>query len=280
MSTASLQQQVLGPALAASLWSWATYVFEPARRMKRMGLYHPDTLGRLPAPRFDLSTRGGLLSAERSEPVLLDHAPENYESVTEFDNCSGEYDAVVSPFSNPIYEETVALMQPHLTEDARILDPSCGPGNTAVRLSRLVPRGEVVGADLSRGMVERAHANAREAKRANMAFFQADVANPPPQFEAHFDVIFCCLSFHHYPDAPGAARAFHRVLRPGGVAFIADGGPQWFVQLARGISKIADPGFIQHRTGQEFMSLFEGAGFSEFHWVEALPGIGVSIAQK
>jgi ubiquinone/menaquinone biosynthesis C-methylase UbiE len=275
----SVQRQVLGPALALSLWSWAFHVFEPARRLKQLGLYRPNTLGSPPPVRTE-PARGVSLSQQYLEPVLLEQNPEHYDSVSEFDNCSGDYHSAVSPFSDPIYEETVALMRPHLNDASRILDPSCGPGNTAVRLSRLVPRGEVVGADLSRGMVELAHANARKEERSNMAFFQADVSNPPAQFEGHFDAIFCCLSFHHYPDAQGAVNAFHRVLRPGGVAFIADGGPEWFVKLARDISKIADPGFVQHRTGQEFMELFDTAGFSAFHWIEALPGIGVSMAQR
>lgn len=275
-----MQRQILGPALALSLWSWAVHVFEPARRLKQLGLYQPARLGRLPLPRPDGQTSDELLATRFREPVLLSQDPEHYESVSEFDNCSGDYHAAVSPFSDPIYEETVQLMRPYLGAGSRILDPSCGPGNTAARLAGLVPRGEVVGADLSRGMVQRAYENAQQAKADNMAFFQADVANPPAVFDGHFDAVFCCLSFHHYPDAAGAVRAFRRVLRPGGVVFVADGGPRWFVELARGISKIADPGFVQHRTGQEFGDLFEAAGFSAFHWVEALPGIGVVVAQR
>src|SRR5687768_14387209 len=97
-----LQRQVLGPALAMSLWSWAFYVFEPARRMKRLGLYRPDTLGTLPTPYPGPVAASELLSRHHSQPVVLDHNPENYESVTEFDNCSGDYHAAVSPFSDPI----------------------------------------------------------------------------------------------------------------------------------------------------------------------------------
>src|SRR6478735_1713498 len=161
VSTPSMQQHILGPALALSLWSWAFHVFEPARRLKRLGLYRPSSLGSLTvsqphAPGHDAP----LLSAQFSEPVVPEQNPQHYDSVTEFDNCSGDYHAAVSPFSDPIYEETVQLMQPFLNPQSRILDPSCGPGNTAVRLAKLVPQGEVVGADLSRGMVERAQQNA------------------------------------------------------------------------------------------------------------------------
>jgi SAM-dependent methyltransferase len=111
-----------------------------------------------------------------------------------------------------------------------------------------------------------------------MAFFQADVAKPPEEFEGYFDAIFCCLSFHHYPDGEAAVRAFRKVLAPGGKVFVADAGPRWFVELARPISELADPGFVRHRTGEEFLRMFTEAGFSSVSWVEALPGIGVTVA--
>jgi ubiquinone/menaquinone biosynthesis C-methylase UbiE len=279
MVSPAVQRDLLGPALALTLWSWAYNVFLPARHLRRLGLYHPKTLGSLPDP--GLPHGGGrLLSVRQDSPQFLSAEPEHYDSVREFDHCAADYDAAVKPFSDPIYEETVALMAPYLTPDSRILDPSSGPGNTAIRLSRLVPTGEVIAADLSRGMVTTAHSNARTAGIQNMAFFQADVSHPPDAFADYFDAIFCCLSFHHYPDAPGAIHAFRKVLRPGGVLFIADGGPEWFVRLARDFSKLTDPGFVQHRTGEEFLALFDQAGFSAGYWVEALPGIGISVARR
>jgi hypothetical protein len=75
-----------------------------------------------------------------------------------------------------------------------------------------------------------------------------------------------------------AARAFRRVLRSGGKAFVADPGPAWFVALAKPLSVLADPGFVRHRTGEEFLQLFTEAGFSTVSWVEVLPGIGVTVA--
>jgi ubiquinone/menaquinone biosynthesis C-methylase UbiE len=210
--------------------------------------------------------------------VLLADEPEGYDSVRVFDDVAGQYDAIVRPFSDPIVAETVALMRPFLSPRSRILDPSAGPGRAAIQLSHLVPEGEVVAADLSRCMVETAHRAARAAGRANMAFFQADVGQPPAAFEGYFDAVFCCLSFHHYPDGAAAARGLRRVLAPGGKLFVADAGPAWFIALARPISMLADPGFVQHRTGEQFQQLFTAAGFSSVYWIEALPGIGVTIA--
>ena len=277
MYAPTLERHLLNHSLAMALLGWNLHVFQPALALRKLGCYRPKTLGARPEAR-PKEGGGPALSLRGDAPVMLPEEPRGYESVREFDRVSDLYEAVVRPFSDPIVEETVALMRPYLSPGARILDPSAGPGHTAIALSRLVPDGEVCAADLSRGMVERAHAAARAAGRRNMAFFQADVACPPAAFDGYFDAIFCCLSFHHYPDGDAAARALRRVLAPGGKLFVADGGPQWFVDLARPISVIADPGFVRHRTGEEFLALLSGAGFSSVYWIEALPGIGVTIA--
>jgi ubiquinone/menaquinone biosynthesis C-methylase UbiE len=272
-----MQRHVLGPLLTYGLWSWSHHVFKPALVMKSLGLYHPNTLGSAPPPR-KLPGGGPELSRRHAEPVLLAQTPGHYDSVVEFDHCSDDYEQAVKPFSQPVFDELLAQMLPHLVPDARVLDPSCGPGVEAMALARLVPEGEVVAADLSRGMVETSWRNARRAGIANMAFVQADVGDPPAFFEGYFDAISCCLAFHHYPDGGAAARAFRKVLKPGGIAFVADPGPKWFNDMSHPWAKLADPGFVQHRTGTDFQMLFREAGFADVYWVEALPGIGITVA--
>lgn len=272
-----VQRHVLGPLLTYGLWSWSHHVFRPALVAKSLGLYHPNTLGHPPAPR-KLPGGGPELSRRFDEPVLLEVTPGHYDSVVEFDHCSDDYEQAVKPFSQPVFDELLAQLLPHLVPDARILDPSCGPGIEAMALARLVPEGEVVAADLSRGMVETSWRNAREAGLTNMAFVQADVGNPPAMFEGYFDAISCCLAFHHYPDGAAAIRAFRKVLKPGGMAFVADPGPKWFNDMSHPWAKLADPGFVQHRTGTDFQMLFRQAGFADVYWVEALPGIGITVA--
>jgi len=269
----------LQPALAGALWWWAGNVFAPALALRQAGIYRPTSLGS-PPPVVDIHAgRGPSLSLRFAEPVLLPAAPDKYELVEGFDECAAGYENVVRPFSDPICWDALEWLKPYVGPKARILDPSCGPGTMAIELARLFPEGEVVAADLSRGMVEAAHRQSRASRIANAAFFQADVGNPPEPFIGYFDAIFCCLSFHHYPDGLAAVRAFRNVLGPGGVACVADGGPAWFAALSRSLSVAADPGFIRHRTGEEFVELFTGAGFSSVFWVETLPGIGVTLAR-
>lgn len=269
-------QQIRGAYLASALWQWTNFVFKPAQNLKSLGLYRPNEMGPLPRAQ-QTPGRGRDLSSRVHEPVLLSDVPPDYHLVEAFDEWAGAYATVVDPFIDPILDEAFALIDELIGPCARILDPSCGPGHAAIDLAYDYPDGEVVCADLSEGMVLQAYDNARKAQCRNMAFFQADVTDPPEAFHGYFDAIFCSLSFHHYPDGPGAARAFHKVLGRGGLCFIIDGGPRWFVELARPISLECDPGFIQHRTGEAFTDLLLDAGFESVYWVEALPGIGITV---
>lgn len=273
-----LPEHLWGPPLALALRGWRDHVFAPALRAKAEGRYDPRTLGNALAP-DQTRGRGPALSYRYAEPQLMARRPEHYDLVSEFDAVSDEYEAAVRPFSDPIVAEAKTLLRPHLRRGMRVLDPSAGPASTAIEYALERPDCEFVCADLSEGMVRSGFTAARRARCRNMAFFQADVSHPPPQFEGYFDVVLCVLSFHHYPDGRGAARAFRRVLRPGGIALVVDAGPEWFITIARGLSVLTDPGFVEHRSGEQFRAVFLQAGFREFHWVEALPGMGFSMAR-
>jgi ubiquinone/menaquinone biosynthesis C-methylase UbiE len=269
-----------GGFLVANLWWYAFSVLRPAQMLKPYGLYRSFDLGTRPAPHGGASGAGRRYCVENSEPVYLSERPDTYSTVEGFDQLSSNYDRIIEPFSRPIFEEVTAAMRPFMTPRSRILDPSCGPGTEAMELAAMVPEGEVVAADFSAGMVSAAAANAQRRGIRNMAFFQADVAAMPQPFDSAFDVIYCSLAFHHYPDALGALKEMRRVLRPGGVVFISDAGPWWMKALASPLARWADPGWVTFRTGEEFQELFAAAGFSGFYWTESLPGIGLTIGTK
>lgn len=268
----------LGPLMAAHLYWWSEAIFRPAKVSRKLKLHRPLAMGTLPR----VKKREGLgpsLSTMYREPVYLREIPEHYPLVEDFDSIAPLYESAVLPFSGPIFSDMLTLLKPYLNTRIRILDPSCGPGTEAIKLAQTFPECEVIAADLSRGMVDYTASRAGDLSLTNMAFFQSDVGDPNPLFENYFDVIFCELSFHHYPDTEAAIKGFKRCLRPDGVLIIGDPGPEWFNRLAKRFSDIADPGFIKHRTGAEFQTLCEAASFSSFFWVESLPGIGISVAQ-
>ncbi|HVR63792.1 MAG TPA: class I SAM-dependent methyltransferase [Polyangia bacterium] len=268
-----------GAIMIGQLWWYGAAVLRPAQLLKSAGLYPDNSLGRRPAV---VTGRGGgpFFSRRNRRPVLLPRRPDRYDLVEEFDGMSDVYSLAVDPFAKPIFEETIAAITPYIASSARVLDPSCGPGLDLCHLATLVPEGEVVGADLAEKMVLRAADNARQRGIENAAFFQADVTSLPKVFQGRFDAVFCSLSFHHYTDPLRALQEMRRVLRPGGHAFITDAGPGWMKLLGSPIAKIADPGWVAFRTGEEFRELCQRAGFAGFYWNEILPGMGLTIATR
>lgn len=261
------------------MWWYALTVLYPAQALKSMGWYPQNEIGQYPLI-VPLKGQGQFYCRHYHEPCYLDKPPKDYNPVEYFDRTAAVYETWVKPFSRPIYEETAKLMQPFLVPTARILDTSCGPGTEMLQLAELVPEGEVVGMDLSAGMVATAFENAKRRGVHNTAFFQADVANMPEHFAGRFDAIFCFGAFHHYPDSQGAVKEMHRVLNENGKAFVVDPGPWWFKIISAPIAKWADPGWVGFHTGEEFQALFRQAGFSRFYWNEVLPGFGMCIGTK
>jgi ubiquinone/menaquinone biosynthesis C-methylase UbiE len=271
--------EVSGAALVSNMWQYAANVFYPSVALKELGLYRPNRIGvRPPLPQSP--GLGPHFSRKYPFPVLLEERPEHYTLVEEFDRISREYERFTRPFSEPIFSETLKIIQHYITPQSRVLDTSCGAGTEATKLALLVPEGEVVGADLAAEMVQTTFEQARRSGIANMAFFQADVARMPEEFSGMFDCTFCSLAFHHYPEPELSVREMYRVLRPGGYAFIADPGPDWFKQLSEWLADWADPGWIGFHNGDEFRARFEAAGFSQYYWEEILPGIGLVVARK
>ena len=170
--------------LVGAMWSYAQTVLAPAQALKRSGVpvvAPPEGEDPVDVPAPGLGPR---FSAEHDRPVLLESATEHDALVEEFDRMGEVYEAYVRPFSTPIFDEAVAVLETWLSPDARLLDAGCGSGRELRRMARLVPDGEVVGIDLAAGMVTAAHRSARAHGLDHCAFFQADVGDCPPSSRA------------------------------------------------------------------------------------------------
>ncbi|NUU17898.1 methyltransferase domain-containing protein [Cellulomonas humilata] len=263
--------------LAASMWSWAALVSDPARATRQAARARGEALVVDAIP----PTPGGgpLLSRTQRGPRLLDAPTKNDGLVEEFDRLAEAYDFYVRPFSVPLFSEALDMLAPLLTPDARVLDAGCGPGRELRAVARRVPDGEVVGVDLAAGMVVGAHRAAWAAGLDNTAFVQSDVGDLPRDLDGAFDLVYNCLAHHHYPDPAAAAAGIRRCLRPGGHYAIIDPGPSWFVGLASALSLAGDPGWIGFHTPEQFRVLLEGAGFVDVRWYDLLPGFGIALAR-
>jgi SAM-dependent methyltransferase len=266
--------------LVGALWWYSASVLYPARALQRRGVRIVG--GREGEPPTGLPRRGlgPHFSLRHAGPVLLDEPARHGHLVEEFDRLAWLYETLVRPFSTPIFDEALEVIQGYLSPDSRVLDAGCGPGRELRRIASFVPRGEVVGVDLAAGMINAAHASTRRRGIDNSAFFQADVGDLPGAFSGRFDLVYSCLAHHHFPDPSAAAKNVLRCLRQGGVYCVIDPGPAWFNRLSAPLGRVADPGWIGWKTPEEFRTLLAEAGFARVCWFPLLPGFGLAVGQK
>jgi len=129
-----------------------------------------------------------------------------------------KWDELVMDMLRPVGEMIVARIEPR--EDASHLDVAAGTGEPGLTIAALAPKGHVVLADLSLGMLEGARKSAADRGLEHVEVREAD-ASALPFGDASFDSVSCRFGFMFFPDMAAAAREFARVLRPGGVVSAA-----------------------------------------------------------
>jgi SAM-dependent methyltransferase len=138
-----------------------------------------------------------------------------------YDAFSADYDRFVR------WDRRLALELPFIEAQLarvgarRVLDVACGTGKHAIALAR---RGyEVVGADVSRGMVEQARENAAAAG-VDVTFLKAGFGALAEALGGTFDAVLCLGSSLPHAltvDALSATlRDWAAVLRPGGMVLV------------------------------------------------------------
>lgn len=115
--------------------------------------------------------------------------------------------------------EVQQLVESLLPTGGDILEVAPGPGYMAIELARS-GRYRMTGLDISRSFVDMARAKAKEAGVA--VNFELGNASAMPFGDSLFDLTICRAAFKNFTDPVGAIREMHRVLKPGGKAFISD----------------------------------------------------------
>lgn len=115
------------------------------------------------------------------------------------------------------------LQQP----DARVLDLCCGTGDMTFALRREAgkARPQILGADFSHAMLQRAHAKsaATDSDHAIPGWIEADALKLPFP-DAYFDLATSAFGFRNLADYDAGLREIFRVLRPKGECGILDFG--------------------------------------------------------
>ena len=156
-------------------------------------------------------------------------------------------------------DELVAVIRAWApVEGARVLDFGCGIGRVAAALAPHAR--EVVGVDVSAGMVAAA---AARASAANLRFEQVDGRTLDGFADGSMDLIVAgdCFPFLVRAGIVDAVlAAFARVLRPGGDLLVFNwsyrGDPARDIADARAV-----PGFQVVRAGETPFAIWDGAGF-------------------
>jgi trans-aconitate 2-methyltransferase len=123
--------------------------------------------------------------------------------------------------------EMLASLQ--LTGAERILDIGCGEGKVTAELAQRVPKGAVVGVDVSPEMIGLAE-KLFLGKAANVTFQHADASALP--FHNEFDVVVSFNCLHWVKDHLPVLEGIEQSLKPSGRVLLQFGG--------RGVDKVVD----------------------------------------
>ena len=128
------------------------------------------------------------------------------------------------------------LARVRLRGDETLMDAGCGTGRVTAELLQSLPRGRVVGVDLSQNML----AGARDYLTPFGGTFLLVAADPQDiPFEGVFDGIFSTAAFHWVLDHDRLFRSLFRALRPGGWLLAQCGGGPNLARLRKRTDELA-----------------------------------------
>ncbi len=148
-------------------------------------------------------TKADLTKSPKDVSAMFDMVAKNYDRTND----------LLSFYQSRIWRRAVRkAVNPKAGQ--RILDMAAGTGTSSMAL--LVPGGEVVAADFSKGMLE-------EGKRRypRLSFVFAD-AMKLPFSDGEFDTVTISFGLRNVQDHKTALREFHRVLKPGGKLVVCE----------------------------------------------------------
>jgi ubiquinone/menaquinone biosynthesis C-methylase UbiE len=132
------------------------------------------------------------------------------------------FDQFTTLCGTPLASQLIALAG--VEPSQRLLDVGTGTGLVAVQAaSKVGPDGQVLGVDLSEGMLEVARAKAARGGLTERLDFRLMDAEALALDDRTFDVVVSLYALFHFPNPLLALEEMHRVLRPRGRIVIAVG---------------------------------------------------------
>lgn len=117
-----------------------------------------------------------------------------------------DFDAVLAPVGD------AAIVRAAIQSGERVIDVGCGCGTTSLALAEKAgPRGHVLGIDISRPMLARAHERAGQGRSIELVEADAGTFRFPA---ASYDVLFSRVGVMFFPDPVSAFANMRKALRP------------------------------------------------------------------
>jgi len=205
-------------------------------------------------------------------------APSPARSAKEqFDKQASHYDKQWNTWS----EESLAWIVDHagINPGDSVLDVATGTGFTALAFSERAA--EVVGSDVSSGMLEQARKRAAEQGFTNTTFVEA-AAEALPFPDSSFDIVTCRIAAHHFLDVKKFVAETARVLKPGGRFVLADtsvpdNDPEASAWQNE-VETVRDPSHVRNYTPGEWRAMVEDAGLTVVESGDTGGGITIPAA--
>jgi ubiquinone/menaquinone biosynthesis C-methylase UbiE/broad specificity phosphatase PhoE len=172
----------------------------------------------LPASLKKIRTKEPVVAIERPAHEDLSAVVDIYNRAASSDNCQDE--AVIAGKRNRI-KSLLAFAK--LPSDIVVLDVGAGFGLLSLALAE-AGAAEVVGVDISPGMLERAEYLRLSSPQevAQRVYFRRASAADLPARDERFDAVVCRMVLNHSRDPATILRELVRVLRKKGVLILAD----------------------------------------------------------
>lgn len=148
-------------------------------------------------------TKADLNKAPADVSAMFDQVAQNYDRTNDF----------LSFYQSRLWRRAVRKAVNPISGQ-RILDVAAGTGTSSKAL--LVPGGEVVAADFSKGMIEQG-----KKQHPELTFVFADAMKLPFQ-AAEFDAVTISFGLRNVENYRTALQEFHRVLKPGGKLVVCE----------------------------------------------------------
>lgn len=140
------------------------------------------------------------------------------QKVRLFDRWAYWYDHLLpTVFYQAIHQRLLEYTR--LPEQAKVLDIGCGTGLLLNRLALQYPSMTGIGMDASSQMVLQARRNIQV--RPRLIFIQGQ-SEYLPFADEEFDAVFCTISLLHYLNPKVVFQEINRVIKSGGIFYLAD----------------------------------------------------------